>query len=83
MIGKSLLLSFLLTASFTVSSAEQEQSELELYTQFLERYEKYSQSLALESHSPSVAQMLRSMVSIGLSAMQPTLMALPSIQQGI
>ena len=46
MIGKSLLLSFCLAASFTVSGAEQEQSELELYTQFLERYEKYSQSLA-------------------------------------
>ena len=46
MIGKSLLLSFCLAASFTVSGAEQEQSELELYTQFLERYEKYSQSQA-------------------------------------
>ena len=33
MIGKSLLLSFCLAASFTVSGAEQEQSELELYTQ--------------------------------------------------
>ena len=42
MIGKSLLLSFLLTASFTVSSAEQEQSELELYSQFLDQYEAVS-----------------------------------------
>ena len=46
MIGKSLLLSCLLTASFTVSSAEQEQSELELYTQFLDQYEAYSASQA-------------------------------------
>ena len=46
MIGKSLLLSFLLTASFTVSSAEQEQSELELYTQFLDQYEAYRASQA-------------------------------------
>ena len=46
MIGKSLLLSFLLTASFTVSSAEQEQSELELYTQFLDQYEAYGASQA-------------------------------------
>lgn len=46
MIGKSLLLSCLLAASFTVSSAEQEQSELELYTQFLDQYEAYRASQA-------------------------------------
>ena len=46
LIGKSLLLSCLLAASFTVSSAEQEQSELELYTQFLDQYEAYSASKA-------------------------------------
>lgn len=46
MSGKLLLLACCLAASFTVSGAKQEQSELELYTQFKERHEKYSQSLA-------------------------------------
>jgi len=46
LIGKSLLLSCLLAASFIVSSAEQEQSELELYSQFLDQYEAYGASQA-------------------------------------